>query len=92
VVATSAKPTAAAKAGRSEYPTHFSLGSLIQLSNGDLKKVESLTTEDFVRSALFSSEVKIDQSTVTSLDLNLETGTVTITFSVGKQKVQVCLL
>ncbi len=69
--------------------SHFNLGSLIQLSNGDLKKVEDLSTEDFVKSADFSSEVKIDHSTVTSLDANLTTGTVTIAFSVGKSHVQV---
>ena len=32
-----------------------------QLSNGDLKRVEELTTEDFVQSAKFSIEVGIDQ-------------------------------
>jgi hypothetical protein len=34
---------------------------IFQLSNGDLKRVEELTTEDFVQSAKFSLEVGIDQ-------------------------------
>ena len=74
-----------------DFPTHFRLGSLIQLSNGDLKTVENLTTEDFIQSAETSPEVRIDHSVVTALDLNLEKGTANITFSVGKQKVQVPL-
>ena len=74
---------------RDQFPTHFNLGSLIQLSNGDLKKVENLTTEDFIQSAQSCQWVKIDQSIVTSLDLELERGTVRIAFSVGNQKVQV---
>ena len=74
-----------------DFPTHFRLGSLIQLSNGDLKTVENLTTEDFIQSAETSPEVRIDHSVVTTLDLNLEKGTANITFSVGKQKVQVPL-
>ena len=60
-----------------------------QLSNGDLKRVEDLTTEDFVRSAEFSHEVGIDHSAVTHLKQSLDNGSVTIGFSVGKQKIQV---
>jgi hypothetical protein len=62
---------------------------LFQLSNGDLKRVEDLTTEDFVRSAEFSHEVGIDHSAVTHLKQSLDNGSVTIGFSVGKQKIQV---
>ena len=61
----------------------------IQLSTGDLKRVESLSTEDFIRSAKSSPEVKIDQSTVTAIEPCNDRGTVIITFSVGKDKVQV---
>ena len=72
-------------------PSHFHLGSLIQLSNGDLKRVESLSTEDFLRSAKTSPEVKIDHSMVTAMEPCNERGTVIITFSVGKDKIQVCV-
>ena len=60
-----------------------------QLTNGDLKRVESLSTEDFIRSAKSSPEVKIDQSTVTAIEPCNERGTVMITFSVGKDNVKV---
>ena len=60
-----------------------------QLTNGDLKRVESLSTEDFIRSAKSSPEVKIDQSTVTVIESCNERGTVMITFSVGKDNVKV---
>jgi len=72
-------------------PSHFHLGSLIQLTNGDLKRVESLSTEDFIRSAKSSPEVKIDQSTVTAIEPCKERGTVMITFSVGKDNVKVAV-
>lgn len=72
-------------------PSHFHLGSLIQLTNGDLKRVESLSTEDFIRSAKSSPEVKIDQSTVTAIEPRNERGTVMITFSVGKDNVKVAV-
>ena len=74
-----------------DFPTHFRLGTLIQLSNGDLKTVETLTTLDFVQSAETSPEVNIDHSVVTTLDLDIDKGMANITFSVGKQKVQVPL-
>ena len=52
--------------------------------------MESLSTEDFIRSAKSSPEVKIDQSTVTGIEPSNDIrGTVIITFSVGKDKVQV---
>ena len=51
--------------------------------------MEDLSTDDFVRSAQFSSDVGIDHSEVISLKQSLENGSVTIGFSVGKQKIQV---
>ena len=69
--------------------SHFQLGSLIQLATGELKRVENLSTEDFLRSAKTSSEVKIDQSVVTSIDLHVERGVASIAFLVGQEKVQV---
>ena len=73
----------------SHHHSHFQLGSLIQLATGELKRVENLSTEDFLRSAKTSSEVKIDQSVVTSIDLHVERGVASIAFSVGQEKVQV---
>jgi hypothetical protein len=48
-----------------------------------------LTTEDFVRSAEFSTDVGIDHSEVTSLKQSLDNGSVAIGFSVGKQNIKV---
>ena len=75
-------------------PAHFTVGSLIQLSNGELKRVEELVTEDFIRSAEFSQDVRIDHSTVVGMEIssNESGGTVTLSFHVGKQKIQVIFL
>ena len=69
--------------------SHFTLGSLIQLSNGDLKRVENLTREDFIRSAKNSSDLKIDESCVIGMDPVPERGSIILNFAVGKDKVQV---
>ena len=51
--------------------------------------MEDLATDDFLRSAEHSKEVKISQSTVTCLDPSQESGSGTISFAVGKQNVKV---
>merc|ERR1719402_9520 len=75
--------------GQPGYPAHFTKGSLIQLANGEMKKVEDLETEDFIRSAEFSPDVRIDHSPVVKLDPVPATGSVLLSFSVGKQRIQV---
>jgi hypothetical protein len=71
-------------------------GSLIQLADGSLKRVEDLETEDFLRSAEASSDVRIDRSTVVQLDRRPpssgslgQSPSVLLTFSVGRSRVQV---
>lgn len=64
-------------------------GTVIQLANGDLKRVEDLNTEDFVRSAHLTSELKIDTSQVVKIE-EKSGDIVLLTFSVGGNKVQVC--
>ena len=76
----------------SNYPTHFRAGSLIQLSNGSLRLVEDLNTDDFIKSAELSNEVQIDQSVVVSITPSKEKGSVMLGFSVGKDEVQVRIL
>ena len=76
----------------SNYPTHFRAGSLIQLSNGSLRPVEDLNTDDFIKSAELSNEVQIDQSVVVSITPSKEKGSVMLGFSVGKDEVQVRIL
>ena len=59
------------------------------MSNGELKKVEDLCSQDFIDSAEGSADVRISHSTVTYIDPNLETGSGTISFAVGKHKIKV---
>ena len=44
------------------FQEHFRKGSVIQLGSGDTKKVEDLQTEDFVKSALISSDYSLEHS------------------------------
>lgn len=71
------------------YPPHFMKGSIIQLTNGELKRVEDLQTDDFVHSAEISNDLRIDSSTVVRIEENLERGTAILGFIVGEHKVQV---
>ena len=64
-------------------------GSIIQLANGELKRVEDLRTEDFVNSAEISPDLKIDSSTVVRIEKDEERGTAILGFSVGTQRIQV---
>ena len=73
------------------YPPHFLKGSIIQLANGDLKRVEDLQTEDFVSSAQVSADLKVDSSTVVRIEEHPDLGTATLGFSVGEHRVQVSL-
>uniref|UniRef100_A0A3P8UVN2 Ataxin 1 n=1 Tax=Cynoglossus semilaevis TaxID=244447 RepID=A0A3P8UVN2_CYNSE len=72
-------------------PPFFMRGSIIQLADGELKRVEDLKTEDFIQSAEISSELKIDSSTVERIDSGQTPNVVVIQFSVGELKAQVCV-
>ncbi|XP_054477755.1 ataxin-1-like [Anoplopoma fimbria] len=72
-------------------PPFFMRGSIIQLADGELKRVEDLKTEDFIQSAEISSELKIDSSTVERIDSGQSPNAVVIQFSVGELKAQVCV-
>lgn len=69
-------------------PPFFMRGSIIQLADGELKRVEDLKTEDFIQSAEISSELKIDSSTVERIDSGQSPNAVVIQFSVGELKAQ----
>ncbi|XP_064466403.1 ataxin-1-like isoform X2 [Ornithodoros turicata] len=75
------------------YPAYFMKGSIIQLGNGLLKKVEDLNTDDFINSASVSRDLRIDSSRVVRIaDLpgSTEAGVVALlSFSVGQNQVQV---
>ncbi|KAM5300330.1 ataxin-1 [Ctenodactylus gundi] len=70
-------------------PPYFARGSIIQLANGELKKVEDLKTEDFIQSAEISSDLKIDSSTVERIEDGPGPGVAVIQFAVGEHRAQV---
>lgn len=72
-----------------KYPHHFMKGSIIELGNRKLKRVEDLETNDFIDSADISSDLKIDSSTVVHISENDTQGTSVLGFVVGEHKVQV---
>lgn len=76
------------------YPTHFKQGSLIQLANGQMKKVEDLETDDFVNSAKQNPDVFLDHSTLLNIEQEDKSthGNVTLTFNVGKDNLEVRVL
>lgn len=67
----------------------YSKGSLIQLANGDLRRVEDLRTEDFVSSAEQSPKLRMTDSTVVRIEENPVAGTATITLSYNQRRTQV---
>ena len=69
--------------------SHFAKGSMIQLANGRLKRVEELDTDDFVNSAGLSGDLVIDMSKVIHIRQNHESGTAILGFAVGKKHIQV---
>lgn len=68
---------------------NFTKGSLIELANGELKKVEDMRTEDFVMSAQGCPELRLADSTVVKIEENPITGTGTITLSYNNRRSQV---
>lgn len=67
-------------------------GSIIQLANGELKKVEDLKTEDFIQSAEISTDLKIDSSTGwRGSRTATASAAAVIQFAVGDHRAQVTL-
>lgn len=75
----------------SHLPSHFMKGAIIQLATGELKRVEDLQTQDFVRSAEVSGGLKIDSSTVVDIQESQWPGFVTLHFVVGEQQSKVSI-
>ncbi|XP_072250461.1 ataxin-1-like [Leuresthes tenuis] len=86
-----ASPSVPSSSSPVALPPFFMRGSIIQLADGELKRVEDLKTEDFIQSAEISSELKIDSSTVERIDSGQSPNAVVIQFSVGELKAQVCV-
>jgi hypothetical protein len=67
---------------------NFTRGSLIELSNGSLRRVEDLRTEDFVMSADKSPDLQLADSTVVKI-LPAMNNYVMITFSYDNNRSKV---
>ncbi|TRY94652.1 hypothetical protein DNTS_021561 [Danionella cerebrum] len=87
----SSSPQSSPSSPTASLPPFFMKGSIIQLADGELKRVEDLRTEDFVQSAEVSGELKIDSSTVERIECSPTPNAVIIQFSVGENKAQVCV-
>ncbi|KAM9408577.1 ataxin-1-like [Pholidichthys leucotaenia] len=73
-------------------PSHFMKGAIIQLATGELKRVEDLQTQDFVRSAEVSGGLKIDSSLVMDIRSSQQRpGLVSLHFTVGEQQSKVTI-
>ncbi|KAA0723804.1 Ataxin-1-like Brother of ataxin-1 [Triplophysa tibetana] len=73
-------------------PSHFMKGAIIQLATGELKRVEDLQTQDFVRSAEMSGGLKIDSSMVVDIRSSQQRpGLVALQFNVGEQQSKVTI-
>ena len=70
------------------HNTNFTKGSLIQLANGELRRVEDMRTEDFVSSAEKSPALRLDPSTVVRIQEGAG-GTARLTLSYGEHNTQV---
>lgn len=90
LVAASAPAPPSSTVVHPSLPPYFIKGSIIQLANGELKRVEDLKTEDFIQSADISSELKIDSSTVERIEgSNASPNFAIVQFSVGEHRTQV---
>uniref|UniRef100_H2YRU7 AXH domain-containing protein n=1 Tax=Ciona savignyi TaxID=51511 RepID=H2YRU7_CIOSA len=68
------------------YPAHFKKGALIQLANGQIKKVEELNVEDFQQSTELSNDLKLDVSTVAKIEIDEPRSLALLCFFVGNEK------
>uniref|UniRef100_A0A0M3HQM6 AXH domain-containing protein n=2 Tax=Ascaris TaxID=6251 RepID=A0A0M3HQM6_ASCLU len=73
------------------YPTHFMRGTVIRLQSGQLKRVEEMSTNDFVLSAAMKSDLSLCNSTVVSIQEADKGRHVLVTFAVGEQNIQVSI-
>lgn len=68
---------------------NFTRGSLIELSNGLLRRVEDLRTEDFINSAEKSADLQLADSTVVKILASNNNNYVMITFSYDNNRSKV---
>ncbi|RWS28804.1 ataxin-1-like protein [Leptotrombidium deliense] len=72
--------------GHLQYPECFRKGSYISLADGTVKRVEEMSTQDFVNGASQTPDLKIDSSIVVEMREKIAGFSMSITFCVGKRK------
>lgn len=81
--APSSQPKECTESSIPHRPSYFQKGSIIQLGDNKLKRIEDLETRDFEASAQLSSNLCIDCSTVINIKEEPHRGTAFLTFSIG---------
>ncbi|RWS04962.1 ataxin-1-like protein [Dinothrombium tinctorium] len=69
-----------------QYPECFRKGSYISLTDGTVKHIEDMSTQDFINCAELTPHLKIDSSVVVEIEEKIKDYSVLITFCVGKRK------
>lgn len=83
-------PHATPRSPPSLYRSFFSRGSLVQLADGTLKRVEDLDTDDFFRNLPpEDASVKMELSTVEEIRRTEGSGKATLSFRVGAKQTRV---
>lgn len=74
------------------YPAHFRKGSIIELADGSLTRVEDLKEEDLRKSAELSNEFHLDTSTLLKIERVHQSNVIQLIFGVGKSMIEVNVL
>lgn len=72
-----------------QIPPPFLKGSIIQLASGELKRVEELKTKDFIDSTKICPELKLETSTIITIQESNDTCTANVSFTIDSSKAQV---
>lgn len=67
----------------------FKKSSLIELENGDLKRIEDMRTEDFTESAEKSSKMKLTDSTVNKIMKGPKNVIVTLSYDINRPSIDI---
>ncbi|KAM3720703.1 Ataxin-1 [Dirofilaria immitis] len=72
-------------------PSHFMRGTVIRLQSGQLKRVEEMSTEDFILSAAMKTDLVLCNSRVIRIQEIEKDRQVLVTFAVGEQRILVTI-
>ncbi|KHJ94789.1 Ataxin-1 and HBP1 module [Oesophagostomum dentatum] len=74
---------------RNYVPSHFMKGTMIQMASGKLKRVEEMSSDDFLLAAPLTREFNVDASVV--LEIAKASTLARVKFAVGQTQYEVCL-